>query len=396
MSLYGRLFTYRPRPSRLPLEDFLSEALADLLNRLPRARHVTFVADVLLRGDAGAAWLSFMARKPDAQLEWTTQHTVREGPTPSRADMVLLVDGRERLVVESKVGAPIRGHTAAIGGDEDGGRDIVVVADPNQLTTYGAWLARRCHGHCWPGALVLLTHRSEPPRGYGPIGYGVPHVVTCRWRDVWKWARATGAEGSNPAQGAWAPLAAELAAFLEAQRMSADYMKQNDVAQAQVFIAAADRIQHTFNAIEERLRGLKAELGSGSFKTLDYSAAGAVTWTWFYLRKPFDAKWYVAWGIRFPEASQWWTKAEPPLPPVTHAFVALGTDGRAVPVAALEGQSLQGGWAKAGDHELVVGRKLSDFPSDADLLAAELSRWVAASIETLKPTLAKLVAAAGS
>ena len=35
-SLYRRLFTYRERDNRSPLEGFLTEALADLLNRLPQ------------------------------------------------------------------------------------------------------------------------------------------------------------------------------------------------------------------------------------------------------------------------------------------------------------------------------------------------------------------------
>lgn len=392
MSIYSRLFTYRPRPSRVPLEDFLSEALADLLNRLPRERHVAFVAEVLLKGAAGTAWLSFVAGKPDADLKWVTQRGVREGQNAGIVDLLLLVDGRERLVVETKVGAAVRGHAAAVDGDDD--EPGIAVADASQLTTYGAWLARRCQGHGWPGALVLLTHRSEPPQGYGSAGYGVPHVGTCRWREVWRWARAAGADGSA-APGTWAQLSIEFAAFLEAQRMSADYMTQDDIAQAQVFVATADRVQHTFNAVAERLYGIRWEIGSGRIRGASYDSVGAVAWTWFYLREPLNAKWYFAWGIRFPETSRFWNGAEPPLPSDPHAFVTLGTDNRPVPVAALDGGTLPDGWARAGDHELVIGRKLTDLPTDADMLAAEFANWVAASITALRPTLAKLVAAAG-
>lgn len=394
MSIYSRLFTYRPRPKHTPLENFLTAALADLLNRLPRERRVSFIAEVLLKGAASAAWLSFIAGKPDACLEWVTQRGVREGPNAGVVDLLLLVDGRERLVVETKVGAAVRGHAAAADGDDD--EQGVAVADASQLTTYGAWLAQRCQGHGWPGALVLLTHRSEPPRGYGPAGYGVPHVGTCRWREVWKWARAAGADGGSPVPGAWAQLSTEFAAFLETQGMSAEYVTQDDIAQAEVFVTAADRMQHTFNAVAERLRGINGEIGSGSITPVSYESVGAVAWAWFYLREPSKGRWYFAWGIRFPKTSRFWTEAELPLPSVPHAFVTLGAERRPVPpLADLEGGTLPEGWAKAGAHELVIGRKLSDLPTDADMLAVELANWVAASITALRPTLAKLVAAAG-
>ncbi len=393
MSIYASLFTYRPMPSRFPLEDFLSEALADLLNRLPRERHVAFVADVLLKGAAGAAWLSFMESKPDAGLEWTTQRGVKGGRNAGVVDMLLLVDGRERLVVENKVGAAVREYSATPY-DEDAEQEVIV-ADANQLTTYGAWLARRCQGQEWPGALVLLTHRSEPPRDYGLAGYGVPHAAVCRWREVWRWARDLGAEAGDPAATSTVPqLASEFAAFLEKQRMGSDHMTQNDIAQAQVFVGAADRITSTFKAIEQRLQDTKAEIGSGNFREVSYQSAGATAWAWFYLRMPTNGKWYFSWGMRFPESSTIWNGVEPPLPSVPHAFVTLGTENTAVPVSILQGEALSNGWAVAGEHELIIARKLSDFPSEADALTAELADWVLASVTALQPTLSKLVRAA--
>ena len=49
-SLYARLFRYVPRDGRTLLENFLTEALADIANRLPPADHTDFVGTVLMAG----------------------------------------------------------------------------------------------------------------------------------------------------------------------------------------------------------------------------------------------------------------------------------------------------------------------------------------------------------
>lgn len=230
MSIYKRLFTYRPRPSRLPMEDFLSEALADLLNRLPPEAHSRFIADVLLSGAGRVAWLEIRERLPDARLTWVTQHRIDGGK--GIIDLLLLVEGKPAIVVENKVGAPVRHHANGDDGEEPDGPLPAPSPDGNQLRTYGTWLAAQPRADGWPGALVLLTHSSGPPADYGSTGYGVPYAGTCRWRKVWSWAR-----GAEPAldtdeepSAMWVGLAHELAGFLEGMGMSADYMTRSDVA----------------------------------------------------------------------------------------------------------------------------------------------------------------------
>ena len=199
-SLYSSLFTYRPRLGRAPLEDFLSAALADLLNRLPPDTHARFVGDVLLPEAAQAAWSDFAMAAPLRNMQWETQVRIAGGN--GIMDMVLSVDGLPAVVVENKVGAVVRAHAApeSSGGTEGEGADeddmpAPDTADGNQLRTYGKWLACQCAASRWPGALVLLTHVSPAPADYGSSDYGVPLLGVCRWRRVRTWAREVAGYG---------------------------------------------------------------------------------------------------------------------------------------------------------------------------------------------------------
>jgi hypothetical protein len=42
MDIYRRLYKYRETPSLSPRENFLTEALADIFNRLPREKRIEF------------------------------------------------------------------------------------------------------------------------------------------------------------------------------------------------------------------------------------------------------------------------------------------------------------------------------------------------------------------
>ncbi len=162
MSIYTNLFRYRPRATRLPQEDFLSEALADLLNRQSIATSSDFIADVLLQEAGGAAaWRDFMS-SGSPTLSWKTQHRVPGGTL----DLLLIVDRLPAIVVENKIAAAIGMHAPA--GTENQDRpDEVVEERRNQLHTYGGWLAGQVKPPGWPGALVLLTHLSPPPDDFG-------------------------------------------------------------------------------------------------------------------------------------------------------------------------------------------------------------------------------------
>ncbi len=246
MSIYANLFTYRPRPSRKPLEDFLSEALADLLNRLTYDKHVAFVTDVLLEGEARRDRSSFMGGRHQAEFLWATQVGMRSGQGTVFMDLLLRIDDQEVLVVESKVHAGYQMHML------DGPPSV---AEPdggqvNQMETYGKWLGERCRarvpaeGRAWPGALVLLTHRTDPPVGFEAGRYGVGHVGVCRWRQVQRWAGALPMRTCDAGRGDGSVpvLAAELAAFLREQGMGADLMTADGLSGAAMHVDRRGRL----------------------------------------------------------------------------------------------------------------------------------------------------------
>jgi hypothetical protein len=113
-SLYSNLFRYRPREKRDPLEDFLTEALADLFNRLLhdrtaemlRYRTIAFIKDILCSGRGGKAFGSMLLRAKrlefKTQIPIEAQDDVGDVRGRGRADLCLYADGRLVLVVENK------------------------------------------------------------------------------------------------------------------------------------------------------------------------------------------------------------------------------------------------------------------------------------------------------
>jgi len=280
MSIYSSLFRYRPRPARHPLEDFLSQGLADLLGRLPLEVVVDFVADVLLGGHA-AGWREFVETRPKASLKWSTQVGALHGLTRGIMDLVLIVDGREAVVVESKIGAPVRSRRPEpddLNSDSTDSEEIFPTADAGQLQVYGRWLASRRAEQEWKGALILLTHFTKSPAdfGFGASNYGVPNLNVCHWRAVWSWAVGQGTKSRSASavsaikhktvnrtlQESWRILCEEFAKFLEEQDMSNDYMTFHDFAAAELYTSSNVRIENTFGVVNERMASLRKELGS--------------------------------------------------------------------------------------------------------------------------------------
>ena len=399
MSIYASLFRYRPRLNRQPLEDFLSAALADLLNRLPRNEHVAFISDVLLAGpncEAGRrAWSAFTGTKPDAELKWVTQRRIRHDAF-GILDMLLLVDGREAIVVENKIAAPVRPHGSTTQSAElepHGVAKPPVVADANQLRTYGKWLAKQCAQERWPGALVLLTHFSVAPADFGVTSYGVPYADVCKWRRVWEWAcRSPPEETKLPVsadKSHWNVLRLELASFLEGENMSSELMTSHDLAAVEVFVGAADRITNTFKHIGDIIQPFREKFGgnrNGNF----YNGKEAIVWDWLYLKSPKNAKWYFGWGFRFPAISRWWNELEVPLPEVPHAFLVFRSDNREIPTGLSE-EALPAGWRQnVSDRHLFVAKPLHEFKADPEGLATNVGEWVLGRMNEIQPYVAKL------
>src|SRR5579859_4809409 len=103
MPLYERLFKYVPTKEHTQLENFLTESLCELLQRLTyadRASAMDFVTHVLL-GDA--AQESFRERLENAQsISWITQKRITFGSNVGYIDLCLFVGVELLIAIECK------------------------------------------------------------------------------------------------------------------------------------------------------------------------------------------------------------------------------------------------------------------------------------------------------
>jgi hypothetical protein len=162
VSLYGRLFMFRERPGRSPLEDFLTEALADLLNRMPPFEMTEFVCRFFLPPVAATqqAWLELVRSCSGEPLQWITRPGIHFRTLTLYPDLMLCAgENRPLLIVENKIGGRIGEHD--VGQIIEDNAEIKTnntlgfqTAEPiDQLASYGQWLSVQCEQHPWPGAV---------------------------------------------------------------------------------------------------------------------------------------------------------------------------------------------------------------------------------------------------
>lgn len=359
------------------MEDFLTEALADLLNRMPPTLAARFVAEVLLRPDQARA-MSLVLSSGGA-LVWRTQVQITS-PRRGVIDLLALVGDRPLVVVESKIQSGIRIHgksVDSVGRSTSEAPAQLDVEIQTQLTTYRAWLSEQRRDQAGQGAVVLMTHATAPPPEY--VGSSLdpddgPLRSACSWRDVARWLRATALQTDLDTAPAWLILASELASFLAENGMNPDLMGSRDLATLHLYVESADRITATFELIGKACAGLIAA-STGQYGP-EADTEGGVYWAWVYPKVPHapgGAKWFVGWGVRFPEASMWWANAEPALPKEAHAFLHIGSDSSRVPLP-LSSTKLPVGWSRSG-ADLVIAKPLSAFISTPAALAEGIGQW---------------------
>ncbi len=200
-SFYQRLFRYRERPGHTPLENFSTEALADLLTRMPASKLIDLVSSLFLPlGKAQDDWQKLRETNQLDNLRWSTQETLPNGLRP---DLVLWKTANQPLlVVENKISsgigyAPFSQPNTGLGDDDpekttgDGmvGTPDVVSAD--QLARYGSWMAGCCRGFQWPGAVTFLTLSTNPPAEFGVGEQDLRAPLIFRW--LRKYRRRLGA-----------------------------------------------------------------------------------------------------------------------------------------------------------------------------------------------------------
>jgi hypothetical protein len=156
-TLYGRLSKYRSTDIRQQKEDFLTEALCDLLSRWKTVSVNRFIGEVLgLNGLDSSRNLG--------RVIWESQQTGSE----SRPDLVGYVDDRPLVAIENKVDAQFT---------------------VKQLVGHGKWVYRESDGK---GALVCLTARHTPPPDFldpSSRRYAIKYDrrILCSWSQIQNW-----------------------------------------------------------------------------------------------------------------------------------------------------------------------------------------------------------------
>lgn len=357
-NLYRRLFIYRERQNRSPLEDFLTEALADLFNRFPESEARSVVACFLNhRSDAirdlESVWPTGTA------AHWTTQRVIDGGRV---LDLMMEVAGRPVLVVENKVHAGFQEHKLD-------SKSKLQADSQDQLATYGQWLAREADAD-WGGAIVLLTHWTPPPSNFVSDAqtYASRYRTIVRWADLSRWLRGV-PHSTDDLASDWVKLSGELVGFLREQNMESELATGRDWAALRIYVASADRVKNSVERIWEGARSIWRPI----CQKLDYPVGASTqygcVWKYRYLSKSDLRNCYLAVGVRYPDLTDY--LAEFAHDGAPYLFVEFASDGDDT---AIDELMMPGRWLPLGAGWLAK-RALRDLPDDADGFVAEAEVW---------------------
>ncbi len=307
-SIYGRLFKYQSTAERSQMENFLTEALADLLARCcDRQTQADFVAEVLFGGGASdiTGGKHLVQLKEDLKkaktLTWETQKSVNFAGARGQPDIIIYGDKKPLVVIENKVNAPIgkRGTDSEDESDEADALDDRL----NQMNVYDGWLSGK--GQNSKGGLVLLTHQTLPPQGFLEQGnkYSIPLRARCYWKTTIVWLALRFQHESSS-------LVHEFVKFLGEKVMKQDMNNADldalgnllravrELPAAKVFDEAgvAEKLESLMHEARRKMREILPEKGYSPKEctSMWHNGGGSVVWDFRYYE---DRPWYCGWGF---------------------------------------------------------------------------------------------------
>ncbi len=355
-NLYSRLFKYRESKKISPLENFLTEGVAHLLDRLSPVKTGEFVRDVLLSGCAGSDELKsnlINSVSVARSLEWATQRpVVSDGPRI--LDLLLLVDNVPTVIVENKV-------------DSD--------ASDQQLLAYDKWLFERNRS----GALIFLTHWTEAPQAFLRLSseYTIPVRSVCRWNSVYKWLNRVQQNDNSGNDASY--LKAELSEFLKERNMGFDEPLAIDFAISQNYYLTADgKLRNAFLDLRSFVQKTVSK-GTG-FSDFNVHDGGHVIWGWCYPdREGLGPNWFAGWGVLFPGGEFFSDLLSDP-PRRELVFCVLGSDKGDLPLWKYPEAQRPSGWLWPNHEQraprAIACRPLADFYSDPVGFSQAVKTWL--------------------
>lgn len=383
-NIYCRLFQYRERASGSPLENFLTEGLADLFMRLPLRLQVAWLQALLPEACAESLTTRLAATK---QLEADTQVSIAVGTSTKRPDIRITADGKPLALIEVKVDAAIQRHSslqitsdnAPTGVLEE--HEEMVVRD--QLATYADWIRRECLGP-WPGAVIFLTHRTNAPRGFEDQESKDSVIRSVRtWKEVGDWLAAN--LDLNCMKSTSCALAHDFHDFLEEQGLMTKFLTTRDLATTMLFLPSHPALRHTFEIAAGAVTKKFPKLRGGNLH-FDFWPEGDSYHGWFFLNtklNPPKAKFYIALGICF-GGGELGSDVPGSVPRFEPYFFVLLEDEWSNKKASDCLTKIPNDWVQvAENYVVIVSRKVSSFSSDPDERASEFSAWAIEEIDHL-------------
>ncbi|HCM64478.1 MAG TPA: hypothetical protein DIT05_18325 [Morganella sp. (in: Bacteria)] len=281
MDLYTRLYKYQSTEKRSQLENFCTEGLCDILNRMTKEQLSYFL------GNMGVAVDS------DTGIKWQTQYTITDSAGVFRyPDLVGLTDNVVRYLIEVKIdaaftqGVDIHGDTLS------------------QLRIYDHWLSEHSSDPS-AASLILLTNKTMPEQSFENYLSSDFYIKN---RKIWYWQSIF--DQFSMIFGI--PHIEDYKKFLSTQGLAMDLPTRRDFAVMELlYSGAGQRLEGLTNGIFEKIKQkyiAETMFNWGAEDKYRHGGScanwnGGICWSWVILRQePYQ---YFYWGIQFPEYNKW-------------------------------------------------------------------------------------------
>jgi hypothetical protein len=267
------------------------------------------------------------------------------------------------MVIENKVSAPLA---------------------PNQLETYGKWLAKESRGA--GSALVFLTHTTPSPDEFLAQGheglYGVTVRAVCSWMEVYE-----GLHRQIPSDAFANKLLREFLIFLEERRMNGITKEDTNVLQAMLLKGMVPKVESLFARLREQVQSQLEHRGydfEAPKKQDRWDSQTISEWCYFNPehKKKWRCTWYVLWGLTAnaselcPDPS---LNSDLPL-----AFLHVGYEKGKVPFGRLSAKlwkSLEAAdWVYRDEVGWLTTKSVQELARDPAGITIACTRWLALNL----------------